>query len=324
VLTRQAFAVSRFTRVDRDSRTLSGSERVSAYTLGMGRHPDWLKVRIPSGETFFEVRRILDSHKLNTVCEDARCPNIAECWGKHRTATFMILGDICTRACAYCAVRSGQPASLDDAEPARVARAVSELRLRHAVITSVDRDDIEDGGARIFAETVRAIRRVDPEVKIELLTPDFQGSPKALEVVLQSGPDIFSHNLETVERLYPTVRFKSDYQRSLDLLLKARGTSHSGFVKTGIMLGLGEKDEEVYALMRDVAGVGIDILTIGQYLRPTAKHAPIRKYYTPQEFDAFRDVGRELGIRWVFSGPLVRSSYHAEDVFGDMMAAAVT
>ena len=290
----------------------------------MSRHPDWLKVRIPSGEEFFQVRDILREHKLNTVCEDARCPNIAECWGQHRTATFMILGDICTRACAYCAVASGQPAALDESEPERVAAAVGDLGLKHAVVTSVDRDDLADGGARIFAETVRAIRRADSAVKIELLTPDFEGSAQALETVLKSGPDIFSHNIETVERLYPKVRFKSDYRRSLDVLATAGRIGGQVFVKTGIMVGLGESKDEIHSLMRDVVESGVEILTIGQYLRPTPKHAQIRNYYTPSEFDEFRRMGQELGIRWVFSGPLVRSSYHAEDVFDDMMTSTVT
>ena len=296
----------------------------------MSRHPDWLKVRIPSGDTYFEVRDILRSHRLNTVCEDARCPNVAECWGQHRTATFMILGDICTRACAYCAVKSGQPTELDQSEPARVAAAVKDLRLKHAVITSVDRDDLDDGGAAIFAETVRAIRRLDSTVKIELLTPDFEGSLEALEIVMNSGPDIFSHNVETVERLYPKVRFKSDYRRSLGLLAAARRWGRSSsvksgiFVKTGIMVGLGERKDEIYSLMTDAVEAGVDILTLGQYLRPTPKHAEIQNFYTPSEFDEFRTVGQEIGIRWVFSGPLVRSSYHAEDVFDDMIASAAT
>ncbi len=296
----------------------------------MSRHPDWLKVRIPSGDTYFEVRDILRSHRLNTVCEDARCPNVAECWGQHRTATFMILGDICTRACAYCAVKSGQPTELDQSEPARVAAAVKDLRLKHAVITSVDRDDLDDGGAAIFAETVRAIRRLDSTVKIELLTPDFEGSLEALEIVMNSGPDIFSHNVETVERLYPKVRFKSDYRRSLGLLAAARRWGWSSsvksgiFVKTGIMVGLGERKDEIYSLMTDAVEAGVDILTLGQYLRPTPKHAEIQNFYTPSEFDEFRTVGQEIGIRWVFSGPLVRSSYHAEDVFDDMIASAAT
>ncbi len=288
----------------------------------MTGRPDWLKVRIPSGENFFEVRRIVKSHKLNTVCEDARCPNVAECWGKHRTATFMILGDTCTRACAYCAVKSGQPTELDLLEPTRVAAAVGDMKLKHAVITSVDRDDLVDGGANLFADTVREIRRLDADVKVELLTPDFGGSMDSLRTVLDAGPDIFSHNIETVERLYPTMRFKSDYAVSFGLLEAARERSSGIFTKTGIMVGLGEETAEIHELMADAAGAGVDILTIGQYLRPTPKHARIKKYYTPEEFDKFADLGRRMGIRWVFSGPLVRSSYHAEDVFDDMMAGA--
>jgi lipoic acid synthetase len=287
----------------------------------MGRHPDWLKVRIPSGDTYFAVRRILSSHGLNTVCEDARCPNIAECWGQHRTATFMILGDICTRACGYCAVRSGVPGAVDSGEPTRVARAVGDLGLRHAVITSVDRDDLADGGASVFAETVVEIRKLDPDVRIELLTPDFQGSLGALDVVLESGPDIYSHNLETVRRLYPAVRFRSAYDVSLGLLREARLRADAVRTKTGVMVGLGESTEELWRLMDDVAASGVEILTIGQYLRPTPRHVPIDRYYAPEEFDRLAEAGRARGIRWVFSGPLVRSSYHAEDVFSDLVTA---
>jgi lipoic acid synthetase len=286
----------------------------------MSHRPDWLKVRIPSGENFFEVRRILRSHKLNTICEDAMCPNIAECWGKHRTATFMILGDICTRACAFCAVTSGRPTEYDLMEPSRVAAAIADLKLRHAVITSVDRDDLSDGGALIFAETVRQIRTLDPDVKIELLTPDFQGSLDSVRTIIDARPDIFSHNIETVRRLYPAIRFKSDYTTSFGLLKAAKGMDSSIFIKTGIMLGLGEAKEEIVELMHHAADAGVEIFTIGQYLRPSIKHAEIKKYYHPDEFAEFRDIGRALGIRWVFSGPLVRSSYHAEDVFDQMIA----
>jgi lipoyl synthase len=286
----------------------------------MSNRPDWLKVRIPSGENFFEVRRILRAHRLNTICEDAMCPNIAECWGKHRTATFMILGDICTRACAFCAVNSGRPTEYDLMEPGRVAAAIADLKLKHAVITSVDRDDLPDGGAMIFAETVRQIRIRDAEVKIELLTPDFQGSLDSVRRVIDAGPDIFSHNIETVRRLYPTIRFKSDYTSSFGLLKAAKAMSPRVFIKTGIMVGLGEEKEEIVELMEHAVEAGVDILTIGQYLRPSAKHAPIKKYYHPDEFTELREVGRGLGIRWLFSGPLVRSSYHAEDVFDQMMA----
>jgi lipoic acid synthetase len=249
------------------------------------------------------------------------CPNIAECWGAHRTATFMILGDICTRACAFCAVASGRPTGLDSEEPARVAAAVADLGLRHAVITSVDRDDLPDGGAGTFAETVRQIRARDSAVKIELLTPDFQGALDAVRTVVDAGPDIFSHNIETVRRLYPAVRFKSDYAVSFGLLKAAKAMNPSMFVKTGIMVGLGETSGEVDALMEDAAAAGSDIHTNGQNLRPTAKQAEIARYYEPAEFAEFAEKGRRLGIRWVFSGPLVRSSYHAEDVFAQAAAA---
>jgi lipoic acid synthetase len=285
----------------------------------MRNRPDWLKVRIPSGENFFEVRRILRSHKLNTICEDAMCPNIAECWGNHRTATFMILGSICTRACAFCAVTSGRPTEYDLMEPPRVAAAIADLRLKHAVITSVDRDDLKDGGAMVFAETVGQIRMLDPNVKIELLTPDFQGSLDSIKTVINAGPDIFSHNIETVRRLYPMIRFKSDYTTSFGLLKAAKGMDSRVFIKTGIMIGLGEEKTEIIELMQHAIEAGVDILTIGQYLRPSKKHAEISKYYHPDEFVEFREIGRQLGIRWVFSGPLVRSSYHAEDVFDQMM-----
>jgi lipoic acid synthetase len=287
----------------------------------MSRRPDWLKVRIPGGDNYMEVRRILRSHKLNTICEDAMCPNIAECWGKHRTATFMILGDICTRACAFCAVTSGRPTEYDLMEPSRVAAAIADLRLKHAVITSVDRDDLKDGGAFIFAETVRRIRQLDSQVKIELLTPDFQGSLDSVRTIIDAQPDIFSHNVETVRRLYPAIRFKSDYTTSFGLLRAAKEMNPQIFIKTGIMIGLGESTEEIVELLHHAVDTGVDILTIGQYLRPSMKHAEIKKYYHPDEFAELGRIGRGLGIRWVFSGPLVRSSYHAEDVFDQMMTS---
>jgi lipoic acid synthetase len=248
------------------------------------------------------------------------CPNIAECWDKHRTATFMILGNICTRACAFCAVTSGRPTEYDLMEPARVAAAIADLKLRHAVITSVDRDDLADGGAMVFAETVREIRKLDRRVKIELLTPDFQRSLESVRMIIDARPDIFSHNIETVRRLYPAIRFKSDYTRSFGLLKAAKMMDSDIFIKTGIMVGLGEEWEEVIDLMHDAVDSGVDIFTIGQYLRPSTKHAEIKKYYHPDEFAELGEIGRRLGIRWVFSGPLVRSSYHAEDVFEQMMA----
>lgn len=243
------------------------------------------------------------------------CPNIAECWGTHRTATFMILGDICTRACAFCAVTSGRPSELDLAEPARVAAAIADLKLRHAVITSVDRDDLSDGGASVFADLVRQIRQRDSDVKIELLTPDFQGSLDSVRTIVKSGPDIFSHNIETARRLYPAIRFKSNYDTSFGLLKAAKEMDPGIFIKTGIMVGLGETTGEVHEVMNDAFSAGVDIFTIGQYLRPSPKHAEIQKYYHPDEFAAFREYGQHLGLRWVFAGPLVRSSYHAEDVF---------
>jgi lipoic acid synthetase len=287
----------------------------------MSKRPDWLKVRIPGGDNYMEVRRILRSHKLNTICEDAMCPNIAECWGKHRTATFMILGDICTRACAFCAVTSGRPTEYDLMEPSRVAAAIADLKLKHAVITSVDRDDLKDGGAFVFAETVRRIRQLDPQVKIELLTPDFQGSLDSVRTIIDAQPDIFSHNVETVRRLYPAIRFKSDYTTSFGLLKAAKEMNPQIFIKTGIMIGLGESTEEIVELLHHAVDTGVDILTIGQYLRPSMKHAEIKKYYHPDEFAELGRIGRGLGIRWVFSGPLVRSSYHAEDVFDQMMTS---
>jgi lipoic acid synthetase len=232
----------------------------------------------------------------------------------------MILGDICTRACAFCAVTSGKPTELDLMEPARVAVAIADLKLKHAVITSVDRDDLADGGATIFADTVREIRKLDSVVKVELLTPDFQGALNSVRTIIDSGPDIFSHNIETVRRLYPAIRFKSDYTRSFGLLKAAKELDSRVFIKTGIMVGLGEEKEEIVELMHHAVETGIDILTIGQYLRPSLKHAEIKKYYHPDEFVEFREIGRALGIRWVFSGPLVRSSYHAEDVFEEMMS----
>ena len=247
------------------------------------------------------------------------CPNIAECWGKHRTATFMILGNVCTRACAFCAVTSGRPTEYDLMEPARVAAAIADLKLKHAVITSVDRDDLADGGAMIFAETVRQIRKLDHEVKIELLTPDFQGSLESVRTIMDAGPDIFSHNIETVRRLYASIRFKSDYTRSFGILKAAKAMDSRAFIKTGIMVGLGEETEEIVELIGHAVEAGVDILTIGQYLRPSTKHAEIKKYYHPDEFNELREVARGLGIRWVFSGPLVRSSYHAEDVFEQML-----
>lgn len=274
------------------------------------RRPDWLKIKVPLGTTFSEVRKLMDRQRLNTVCEDARCPNMAECWNRG-TATFMILGDVCTRSCGFCAVKTGRPLVLDTDEPRRVAEAVEQMRLRHTVITSVNRDELEDGGAGIFAATIRAIRDRVPECRIEVLTPDFQGKREAIETVVDAGPDIFNHNVETVPRLYRRVRPQAKYQRSLDVL---RMCKERGLVtKTGIMLGLGEEHEEVLQVMRDLRAIDVDIMTLGQYLQPTKAHLPVERYAHPDEFGEWKAAGLALGFAHVESGPLVRSSYHAEE-----------
>jgi lipoic acid synthetase len=250
--------------------------------------------------------------KLNTVCEDARCPNIGECW-HHGTATFMILGDICTRACAYCAVAHGRPTELDAAEPGRVAEAVARMQLQYAVITSVDRDDLKDGGASMFAETIRQVRRRVPTCRVEVLIPDFQGSESALQTVLDAGPDVLNHNIETVPRLYRMARSGGKYPRSLQLLDRSRSYAPGIATKTGIMVGLGEEHDEVLAVFDDLRASGVSILTIGQYLRPSQAHAPMTRYYTPEEFGVLKQEALDRGFVHVESGPLVRSSYHAHE-----------
>ena len=276
-----------------------------------GRKPSWLKVRLPGGPNYLRLKGIMRRASLHTVCEEARCPNIGECW-EAGTATFMILGDICTRACAFCAVTSGRPQGLDLGEPLRVARVVRELGLRHAVITSVNRDDVPDGGAGIFAATIGAIRRRSPGTSVEVLIPDFLGNWEALATVMAARPDILNHNTETVPRLYRRVRPKARYERSLELLRRAKEMDPSVLSKSGLMVGLGETEEELLAVMADLVAVGCDILTLGQYLRPSAKHIPLERYYHPQEFAALAEAGRRLGFRHVEAGPLVRSSYRAE------------
>jgi lipoic acid synthetase len=276
------------------------------------RLPEWIRAKFPGGDGYNRLKSVMRGHKLNTVCEDARCPNIGECWNRG-TATFMILGDTCTRGCRYCAVQKGKPVTLDLQEPVRVADAVAEMKLRHAVITSVDRDDLPDGGSYIFAETIRQIRKRTPECSVEVLIPDFQGSASALRTVLEAQPDILNHNTETVPRLYPTIRLGGDYQITLQLLSRVKEWYPDSVSKTGIMLGLGETDEELEAVIRDLVSLRVDILTLGQYLRPTKKHAPVQKYYHPEEFAAWKIKGERMGIGHVESGPLVRSSYHAEE-----------
>ena len=274
--------------------------------------PAWLKVRAPGSENYVRLKGIMKDLKLNTVCEDARCPNIGECW-HYGTATFMILGDICTRACAYCAVAHGKPNELDTAEPARVAEAIARMGLQFAVITSVDRDDLADGGAVIFAETIRVTRARVPSCRIEVLIPDFQGMESSLRAVLDAGPDVLNHNIETVPRLYRMARSGGRYQRSLELLDRARRYHPDMATKTGIMVGLGEERDEILAVFDDLRAVGVSILTIGQYLRPSAKHAKMVRYYHPDEFADLKRVALGKGFVHVESGPLVRSSYHAHE-----------
>jgi lipoic acid synthetase len=273
--------------------------------------PEWLKVRLPTGPTYENLRRLMRSKALHTVCEEAHCPNMAECWGAG-TATFMILGDTCTRSCGFCAVKTGRPGAVDVDEPKRVGEAVAQMALGHAVVTSVNRDELEDGGAAIFAETIREIRRQSPATTVEVLIPDFVGRPESLDVVLEARPEILNHNVETVERLYPRVRPQARYERSLAVLRRTKDRAADLVCKSGIMVGLGETRDEVLATMRDIAAQGTDILTLGQYLRPSPVHLPIERYWTPAEFDELRDAGMTMGFRHVESGPLVRSSYHAE------------
>src|SRR5438552_5101072 len=257
-----------------------------------------------------ELRRLMRSKSLHTVCEEARCPNMAECWGAG-TATFMILGDTCTRSCGFCAVKTGRPTELDLLEPGRVGDAVARMGVRHAVVTSVNRDELEDGGARMFAETVREIRRQSPGTSVEVLIPDFRGVLEALDTVLAERPEIMNHNVETVPRLYPRVRPQARFERSLEVLRRTKERAPTLVCKTGIMLGLGETKDEVLDTMHAIASQGTDILTVGQYLRPSPVHLPIERYWAPSEFDDLRDAGMTMGFRHVEAGPLVRSTYHA-------------
>jgi lipoic acid synthetase len=277
------------------------------------RRPGWLKINLATGENYLHVKRTLAACGLHTVCEEARCPNLHECWGE-RTATFLILGHVCTRHCTFCAIARGVPSPVDSAEPAHVAAAIDELGLRHAVITSVTRDDLPDGGSRQFARTIRACRDRNPHCTVEVLIPDFRGDRAALAAVLEAGPDVLNHNLETVARLYPRVRPDADYDRSLALLAAAAAAKENGRLrstKSGIMIGLGENRREIIGTLRDLARSGVDVVTIGQYLSPSRRHLPVTKYYNPAEFKALREEALGLGFRCVEAGPLVRSSYHA-------------
>ena len=285
----------------------------SAFTAsrgGVDRKPPWLKVRAPGGSNYAEIRRLMRGLGLHTVCEEARCPNIGECW-EHRAATFMVLGDVCTRNCAYCAVAHGTPVEYDPEEPVRLAQAVELIGLRHVVITSVDRDDLPNGGAEIFAECTMEIHARLRDTTVELLIPDFKGSERALRIVVEAGPDILNHNLETVRRLYRMARPGGDYQRALELLRRAKTMNSDLVTKSGLMCGLGEGWDELLGAMHDLCRQRVDLLTIGQYLRPSNSHLPVARYYTPAEFDELRDAGLRMGFRHVEAGPLVRSSYHA-------------
>jgi lipoyl synthase len=284
------------------------------------RKPDWIRVRAPSGGVFEETRAIVRENNLITVCEEAGCPNMGECWSK-KHATMMIMGDTCTRACSFCNVKTGKPGPLDPLEPANVARAVATMGLNHVVITSVDRDDLDDGGASHFVETIAAIRAATPSTTIEILTPDFLRKAGAAEAVIDAKPDVFNHNLETVPRLYPTIRPGARYFASLRLLERVKDRDPSQFTKSGLMVGLGESKEEVMQVMDDMRSAGVDFLTIGQYLQPTRKHAPIDRFVTPEEFTAYETIAYAKGFLMVSASPLTRSSHHAGEDFARLKAA---
>ncbi len=275
------------------------------------RRPPWIRVKAPMGETYEEVRGLMRSKELHTVCEEAMCPNLGECWGSG-TATFLMMGDTCTRSCGFCDIKTGRPNPLDWAEPNRIAQSVRAMNLRHVVITSVNRDDRPDGGAPIFAMVIRRIRQLQPGCSIEVLIPDFKGSETALKIVMDAQPEILNHNVETVKRLFKKVQPQDNYEWALSTLRNAKAMDPLVLTKSGIMVGLGETFDEVVETMQDLVNEGVDILTIGQYLQPSKKHLPIERYYTPEEFEELRRIGLEMGFKWVESGPLVRSSYHAD------------
>ncbi|MEY4522293.1 MAG: lipoyl synthase [Bacteroidota bacterium] len=273
------------------------------------KKPKWLRVKLPIGENYRKVRSLVDEHKLHTICESGSCPNMGECWGEG-TATFMILGNICTRSCGFCAVKTGRPEEVDEFEPGKIAHSVKTMGIKHAVITSVDRDDLKDGGSGIWVQTVKAIRHQSPGTTLETLIPDFAGNWENLQNIIEVAPEIVSHNLETVRRLTKQVRIQAKYDRSLEVLFRLKKGGMR--TKSGIMLGLGETDEEIIETMEDLRSVNVDILTLGQYLQPTPKHLPIVEFVTPERFDKYQKIGMQMGFRYVESGPLVRSSYHAE------------
>ncbi len=277
------------------------------------RKPDWLKIKLNTNENYTDLKKLMREKNLHTVCEEARCPNIHECWGERRTATFMILGDVCTRACRFCAVKTGLPNELDRAEPERVADSVALMNLKHVVVTAVARDDLKDGGAEIFAETIRAIRRKNPFTTIEVLPSDMGGVYENIETLMEARPDILNHNIETVRRLTPRVRARAKYDRSLELLRRSKELQPDIPTKSSIMVGLGETKEELIEAMDDLRANDVDIVTFGQYLQPTKKHLKVQKYYSPAEFDELRDIAMSKGFSHCESGPLVRSSYHADE-----------
>ena len=289
-------------------------------TSGRRRLPEWMKARMPGGPNYIQLKNLLRYSQLHTVCEEAHCPNIGECW-ERRTATFMILGDICTRRCHYCAVTTGRPTGIDINEPDRLAQTVKRMGLKYCVITSVNRDDLADGGGFIFAMCIRKVYQEVPGCKVEVLIPDFDGSLAGLRVVVQARPDVVNHNIESTRKVFPKVRPRGDYQRSLDLLARVKGMDPSIPTKSGIIVGMGEDRDEVVDTMRDLRGVGCDLLTIGQYLRPSENHVPISRFYAPAEFDELRLIGESLGFKQVASGPLVRSSYHADQQHAAAAAA---
>lgn len=273
------------------------------------KKPKWLRVKLPTGQEYKKVREIVEEHKLHTICESGNCPNMGECWGAG-TATFMILGNICTRSCGFCAVETGRPGTVDEFEPGKVAQSVKLMGVKHCVITSVDRDDLSDGGSIIWAQTVRAIRKQSPGTTLETLIPDFAGKWKNLQNIIDVAPEIVSHNLETVRRLTKQVRIQAKYDRSLEVLRRLKKAEMR--TKSGVMLGLGETEQEVLETMDDLVAVGVDVLTLGQYLQPTRKHLPVQDFVTPEQFAKYKEIGLDKGFRYVESGPLVRSSYHAE------------
>jgi len=309
-----------FDQSGNDRRALRHPEKAHRPDNPVLRKPDWIRVKAPLGREYSRTETIVREHGLHTVCEEAGCPNIGECW-THRHATMMIMGDTCTRACAFCNVKTGLPGALNADEPLRVADAVAKLGLKHVVVTSVDRDDLSDGGAKHFAETIHAIRRASPGTTVEVLTPDFLRKPGAVEVVMEARPDVFNHNLETVPRLYLNVRPGARYYVSLRLLDRAKELVPDGFTKSGLMVGLGESREEIMQVMDDLRAAGVDFLTIGQYLQPTRKHAPLDRFWSPEEFNALESVARAKGFQMVSASPLTRSSYHADTDFAELKAA---